>query len=207
MRYSVILKLKDDPSFRPAMIFDVGANVGQSAKDFAAVWPEAEIRSFEPILESFKTLVTMANRLPNVRAERLAFSSYPHTATMLSRGTSLVNRIIEKKTDDPVETVECSTIDGYCEKHRIDRIDFLKIDAEGHDLQVLIGAANLLRARQVEYICIESGLTPDNRAHVPFEILLHFLGGFGYRLFGLYDLEERHGKRGAAFGNAVFVRA
>jgi FkbM family methyltransferase len=38
------------------------------------------------------------------------------------------------------ETVKLSTLDDYCEKNSIDRIDFLKMDVEGHELKVLKGA-------------------------------------------------------------------
>lgn len=46
-----------------------------------------------------------------------------------------------------------NTIDDYCTKNNITRIDFLKIDTDGHDLQVLKGALGMLHT--IQYIQIE----------------------------------------------------
>ena len=40
---------------------------------------------------------------------------------------------------DNVESVRLQTLDDYCEKNEIDKIDFIKIDVEGHEYKTLAG--------------------------------------------------------------------
>jgi len=49
------------------------------------------------------------------------------------------------------------TIDQYCEKNKIDKIEFLKIDTDGYDLDVLRGAISMIK--HTKYIQIEHDIT------------------------------------------------
>src|SRR6185503_7130533 len=53
------------------------------------------------------------------------------------------------------EVVPARTIDGYCAKQGIKRIHFLKIDVEGHELEVLRGANALLQSNGIDFIQFE----------------------------------------------------
>jgi hypothetical protein len=46
------------------------------------------------------------------------------------------------------------TVDSYCE-NKIDRIDFMKIDVEGHEFEVLKGAVNMINDSRVSMIQFE----------------------------------------------------
>jgi hypothetical protein len=98
-------------------------------------------------------------------------------------------------------------IDAFSKKNKIERIDFLKIDTEGGDLDVLKGAENMLKSQKIDFVQVEAGMNPDNNHHVPFECLKSFLEKYNYYLFGIYDQvnewpsEEPHLRR----TNSVFV--
>jgi hypothetical protein len=53
------------------------------------------------------------------------------------------------------EEVELTTIDIYCRESSISAIRLLKIDAEGHDLAVIKGAAEMLRRKAIDIIQFE----------------------------------------------------
>lgn len=55
------------------------------------------------------------------------------------------------------ERVSIDTVDHYCEEKNIDFIDLLKIDVEGHELDVLDGAINMLRKKSVGKVSFEFG--------------------------------------------------
>ena len=55
------------------------------------------------------------------------------------------------------ERVSIDTVDHYCEKKNIDFIDLLKIDVEGHELDVLDGAVNIFRSKSVGKVSFEFG--------------------------------------------------
>ena len=52
------------------------------------------------------------------------------------------------------EIVQSITLDNFCKKKIIKNIDLLKIDTEGHEFEVLLGAKNLLK-KDIRYILIE----------------------------------------------------
>ena len=54
-----------------------------------------------------------------------------------------------------VENVKTVTLDNFCSKKKIKNIDLLKIDTEGHEKEVLIGAKNLMKNKKIKYILIE----------------------------------------------------
>lgn len=59
----------------------------------------------------------------------------------------------------PVKTVvPCLTLDKFAKAHEISRINFLKIDVEGHEDSVLLGAENLLKNHAIDKIQLEYGL-------------------------------------------------
>lgn len=52
-------------------------------------------------------------------------------------------------------SVEVSTVDDFCAAHGISRIDLLKIDTQGFDLEVLKGAAGALSSGVVRHVLVE----------------------------------------------------
>ena len=69
----------------------------------------------------------------------------------------------------------------------MDRIGLLKVDSEGHDLQVLIGFRKMLAATRIDLVEAEVGMNPENKRHVSFEAVKAYLERFGYRLFLIYE--------------------
>lgn len=60
---------------RISVVFDVGANVGQSACKFKLAFPGAKIYCFEPVKETFEILKRNVNCWENVKCHQLAFGS------------------------------------------------------------------------------------------------------------------------------------
>ncbi|SFR99036.1 FkbM family methyltransferase [Sphingomonas jatrophae] len=166
---------------KPAMIFDVGANIGQSSQKFARRFPSAAIHCFEPSAASAQRI--RERKLRGVEVHALALGSEAGTATLTLGADPATFRI----ADGGDEAVAVDTIDAFCATRSIQRIDFVKIDTEGHDLEVLKGAAGMLAAHRIAAVQVEAGMNPENKLHVPFEALKAYLEGHGYRLFGFYD--------------------
>jgi FkbM family methyltransferase len=52
-------------------------------------------------------------------------------------------------------TVKCPTVDLFCAERKIKKIDVLKIDTEGFDLEVLKGADAMLKRGAVSFVYLE----------------------------------------------------
>lgn len=181
------------PDFRADVIFDVGANTGQSANYFREWHKNAQIYCFEPILSTFQTLQANLKSHSNVHCFQLAFGANSGTGSMETEGRSDMFRLaatsegVSTESSTHMETVQIETLDHFCALKRLDRIDFLKIDTEGHDLAVLKGAEAMLRRRCIRFIQVEAGMHPDNTLHVPMEQLKNFLEERNFLLFGIYN--------------------
>ena len=55
------------------IIFDVGANVGQTLDKFKKLWPESIIHCFEPITEFYDTLLKNSLKYDEVSCHNFAF--------------------------------------------------------------------------------------------------------------------------------------
>lgn len=85
------------------------------------------------------------------------------------------------------EKVPIETLDSFCERNGISHIDFLKIDTEGFDLNIMLGAGGMLARHCVDLVQAEVLMNADNKYHVPFSDVRQHLESFGYRLFGIYE--------------------
>jgi FkbM family methyltransferase len=210
MRNEVLRQLaKKEPGFQPDVIFDVGANVGQSLTEFRRYYPESAIYAFEPVAASFEALQSHVEEDERANAFHLGLSRTPGELTMTANGTSAGNHVTTGARGD-VETVAVETGDAFCKAQGIESIEFLKIDTEGHDADVLIGFSDMLRAGRIEFVQVECSFSPDNTYHVAFSRLSELLYSFGYGLHDIFGLKRRRPRlgtrRGALFGDAVFVR-
>jgi len=200
------------PQFTANVVFDVGANIGQSAKGFARHFRHAQIYCFEPVSQTFAKLQRNIRGFPNIQCYNQALGNTAGTVTMSLSVHSEASAIVDGSTRTPeirglTEDVQIGTLQSFCETHRIERIDFLKIDTEGHDLKVLEGGADLLDNAQVSMIQVEAGMNPRNDLHVPFQELAEYIERCGYYLFGIYEQtsEFMKGQPQMRRSNPVFI--
>jgi FkbM family methyltransferase len=179
------------PEYRPAVIFDVGANIGSSCAAFARVFPDADIYAFEPVASVYRKLQVRVGKLPRAQAFNFALGRRPDQVRVTRKPNSTSNRVVDTPTvfdRRKTESVAMTSGEAFCAEHGIDRIGFLKIDAEGHDLEVLVGFQPLLAAGRIDLLETEVGMNRENRHHVPFEAVKSYLEPLGYHLFFIHDL-------------------
>lgn len=177
------------PDLNIRTIFDVGANEGQSIAAYRVWFPSAKIHSFEPVASTFSVLLANVND-PKVFCHNLALGSEQGSAPIkIDKNLSGMNSMLgaSQETGQLTETIKVDTLDAFCEAKKIDHIDFLKIDTEGFDLEVLRGASGMLARGQISLIEIEAGMNPFNTHHTGLEIMKAFLEELGYLLFGIYE--------------------
>jgi FkbM family methyltransferase len=128
------------------VIFDVGANVGQwSTALLAQPGHQPLLHLFEPASYSYARAVEAMGQRARVHA--LALSSEAGEAELQivkpGAGVNSLVRVDQGTGPTTTETVRVDTVDRFCHEHGIDELTLLKIDAEGHDLSVLRGAAGM----------------------------------------------------------------
>jgi FkbM family methyltransferase len=176
------------------IVFDVGANVGELSLLFSRfVQPSGKVFSFEASSATFTKLSTIccvAER-DNVEVNNIAVSDvdgvlelcvYPHG---YSGWNSLTDRPLALYGIDvkPVkrEQVRSCTLDTFCRDRGITHVDLLKIDVEGSELQVLLGARHMLEQKRIRCCAFEFGQTTFDAGNTA-AMIEKFLAEVGYRI-------------------------
>lgn len=147
------------------VFFDVGANIGEYSKDIALKFSNSLVYSFEPnyntynILkknaEAFKTIIPFNLGLSDVKKETEIFT---YSNDLNSQHASLYKDVFnELHHDENIASVkiELESIDNFCKNNNIDFIDFLKVDTEGHELDVLKGGSEMIKKGGIKIIQFE----------------------------------------------------
>jgi FkbM family methyltransferase len=179
---------------KPGMTaFDLGAHCGYFTLVMReAVGMQGEVHSFEPSPRTYRRLLTNIgrNKFANVSATEAALAAKEGTLTFHSfTGERAAYSTLGHPPfpDSKQIEVRTTTLDHYATLHSISRIDLLKMDVEGAELDVLHGAHHLLETHALKALIFEvndAWLKPRGTSSAA---LLAYLRELGYLL---YDLDE-----------------
>ncbi len=190
------------------LILDVGANDGYTAQEYRRYFPKAQIYSFEPYPETFQKLNRAVGKDHLTTPVQLALSNWQGQAPLHIYPSSATNSLLRMETEGTLlqtVNVPVTTIDQFCQEHSITHIDILKTDAQGHDLSVLKGATDMLRAKRVGMLYVEVLFTPMYEGQDEFHEIVHTLFDAGYRLYDLFECaREQSGQLN--YADALFVK-
>jgi FkbM family methyltransferase len=148
----------------PRVIFDVGANAGLWTRLAAETCPSARIHAFEIVPDTYRALATACAGLANVALNDFGLGErdgeIPVYFSPEHRGvaTCLPGFSEEFHGYSPqTTTARIRAGDAYCREQGIPRIDYLKLDVEGYEPDVLRGCRELLTAGRVPVIQFEYG--------------------------------------------------
>lgn len=180
-------------------VFDVGASIGELTLMFSRfVGANGTVHAFEPSGAGFERLaaISTAASLRNVQLNPIALAAKEGTVTLHSYGddylswTSQALRPLGSYGIDvkaiSTEEAAATTLDLYCDANSIASIDLLKVDVEGAEFQVLLGARRMLEARRVRCITFEFGQTTFDMNNDPDDIEA-YLKDLGYVLQNIVE--------------------
>ncbi len=135
------------------VVLDIGGNIGQTAMTMALkVGNSGEVYSFEPFpgtYDKFIKNMELNENISNVQALNLAMGAQADKLQMnvkhsLNSGQNSIVRT-ERANVEGLVTVVVSTIDEFFDSVPLKRVDFIKIDVEGFEFDVLKGASHTLK--------------------------------------------------------------
>lgn len=148
-----------------AIVFDVGANVGDWTRAVIAKARELGtgvcVHTFEPCRDTCDTLTR--NLRQDVASgcalvNNIAMSSAAGPRRFYSFGANAgINSLYPTSgaQEQSIEDVDTETIDAYCSRQGVPRVHLIKVDTEGHDIEVLYGAREMIEAKRVDVIQFE----------------------------------------------------
>jgi FkbM family methyltransferase len=177
--------------------FDVGANDGDTSLKALKQFPQAQIFAFEPHPDTFLGLKYATKDHSAIDPVQTALGAEAGDQVMYVYDVSLINSLVPNapysvrfggKHSSSI-SVKCTTVDLFCAERNIKKIDVLKIDTEGFDLEVLKGAAAMLKRGAISFVYFEfNDIQPDkNSAGGALAPIDEFLRRYQYRFIASYN--------------------
>ncbi|MBU1171559.1 MAG: FkbM family methyltransferase [Proteobacteria bacterium] len=192
---NIILKNRFYTLPQDAVIFDVGANIGSMSLAFSQNAPQGHVYAFEPTDYAFKKLLKNLDLNPKLKsrittakcfasnkslyAPMLMATSSWKTNHFFSKGHPVHGGITKSSGNAP-----SITLDDYCLKQAISRLDLIKIDTEGQELDVIKGAMSCIR-RFKPIIIFEAGQYIMDENGFDFKDIERVLEELNYRFYSL----------------------
>jgi len=141
---------------------DVGFNRGEWAKYISQKNHSAKIFAFDPCMDVVKEFESERERYKNIELFQMALSDEEGSLDFYDYGSlngcnSLAERDIDfgESVKPNIYKVAVATLDKWALEKNVEHIDFLKVDAEGYDLNVLEGSSQLLQKQMIDAVLFE----------------------------------------------------
>ena len=174
-------------------VFDVGANVGDWTALALSISSGLAVHCFEPSRFTYHKLLERGFP-PTVICNNFGLSSFvKETKLHVFETGSPLNSLYPRagldnlgiKSQIKEEVIQLSTVDRYCRERSLSQIDFLKLDVEGHELEVFKGMTESLSQGRVQIIQFEYGGCNID-AGVLLKDIWQFFEGFEYAFYKIY---------------------
>ena len=196
------------------VIFDIGANEGQSLVEFKEWWSESQVHCFEPQEEcwnklnskvknqNFRDVFINKYALGEIEKEEVFYS---HDITSGQSGLHKINtksidsinlqKLETKKSIENYKTtinhkrvIKVKPLNNYFKNHNIEHVDLMKIDTQGYEPEVLSGLKDYLS--KVDVIITELMFYDFYERSLSFSDIEKFLLPAGFRLFDISHISK-----------------
>lgn len=174
-------------------IVDCGSNIGMSVLFFKMLYPAAEIIAFEPDIHAFSCLQKNVeiNHFSSVKLYRKALSDREGVTDFYideKAPGSLQMSTRNERIKGQKQEIECTLLSNYIEG----TVDFLKLDIEGAEIEVIKELAKAKKLKLVKQAIIEYH-HHMNRGSDKFSEIIRILeqDNFGYQIQSRFSMSKR----------------
>jgi FkbM family methyltransferase len=137
--YAIYTRLQERP-----LVLDCGANVGLSGIWFLSRWPGARVHAFEPEPANFRFLSKNLGSRGDSVVNQAAVGREQGTVELHVAEHGAMHSVKDRSAGARTIDVPCVNLADYLRGKRIDRVDLLKLDVEGSELDVVEGLGSLI---------------------------------------------------------------
>ncbi|MBI1347041.1 FkbM family methyltransferase [bacterium] len=188
--------LKDVPE---PVVFDVGANRGETVAIIRKLLPRSQVYAFEPTPDLADALRIRFHKDSRVRIVDSAVSNCDGSADLRLRDCSLLNSLLDFHDSShsyyevrdtgstPVKTTKLTT---FCNKNCINYVHALKLDIEGAEKYAIEGSRELLNSHAVGIIYLEIHFSKTFKNQTTLGDIDTVLRQYGYEVYGIYEMNR-----------------
>lgn len=170
--------------FNPQQVIDIGAYTGEWTTEVLKIFPKANYLLVEPQESKRESLLTLTNKYSNIQYSDSLLSSILGNKVVfheMETASSVLEEHYETNAKKTIKTTQ--TLDNLLKDKNIQNPDFIKLDTQGYELEILKGSSQALS--QAEVVLMEVNLI-DIHKNCP---LLHEVINFMDRVdFIAYDI-------------------
>lgn len=200
-----------DEFLKPKMtIVDAGANIGLHSLFFSKrVGEEGKIYAFEPAKMIFRRMMEhiQNNQVTNIEGLCLALGGKQGRAEIVDNKEDTSRTFLRPSLSNSgaISTTAVETLDAFAEARGLEKIDFLKIDVEGFESEILEGALSLLTRQAIKVIQIELDERSLGRAGSEKSTVVSLLINKGYGLCHWHSSNKGFVRSTKEMYNSFFV--
>jgi FkbM family methyltransferase len=188
----------------PKVIYDVGAAQGKWACLAASIWPSAHIIGFEPNRSNEPWLEQARCTLPRFEYLQCLLGASHQILQYTEKGNQ--TSLYESSDSGLAKaTAEMLVLDELIAERRIPPPDFIKLDVQGYELEVLRGATQALST--CEALLLEVSFYREHPAMPTVDEVIQFLSNRGFRWFDVMGILRRPGNDALWQMDLYFLRA
>lgn len=162
-------------------VIDIGAHIGFYSRFFAGlVGQQGKVFAFEPDPENFKRLSANIKSFPSVKIISAAVSSVSGRLKLFRSKTLSVDQHAYPTPGRKSVTVESAALDDFVKKENV-KINFIKMDIQGFEIQALQGMKEILATHRPKLLT-EFWPWGIEQAKSPAERMIELLNTAGYSI-------------------------
>jgi FkbM family methyltransferase len=177
-----------------AVMIDVGANFGVMTVGLAQACPKGKVFAFEPthyalarlkrnlqlnpeLASRVEVINSFVSKQSDANASIIAYSSWKVDGKQTG-----AEHPVHLGTPQSAEGVPAISLDDFCSQRHLERLDYIKIDTDGHEYEVLLGAREAIN-RYRPLVLFEIGQYVMDENNTNFSLYLEFFTQSHFNLF------------------------
>lgn len=177
-----------------AIIFDIGANVGLMTLPFAQTASTGIVYAFEPTHYALKKLKRNLELNPDLSNRISIINTFISDKTTANANIKAYSswkvggedwgekHPVHLGTAKDTSGVGSITLNDFCIKNKIERLDFIKIDTDGHEFEVFKGGKDAINKLHPQII-FEIGLYVMEEKNIDFSFYSNYFESINYKIF------------------------
>jgi FkbM family methyltransferase len=176
--------------FNPAVAIDVGAYVGEWTRSFKRIFSDAQVLMIEPQASKTAELSRAKAELRNVEVRVALLGARAEASVGFCESETASSVLVEAENRRPPTThMPMTTLDAMTESGPFARPNFIKIDVQGYEIEVLRGATRTLGS--VEAVLMEVNLLRLHEGAPLFHESAEYLGKRGFQVYDICGFMRR----------------
>jgi FkbM family methyltransferase len=187
--------------FEPTFVLDIGAYEGYWTKDFLEVFPQSKVLMFEAQKSKEAKLQQLCSQLSNASFHIALLSNEDGKPLQFEENETASH--VSFSNNNSSSIVNSESVDAVLKRKNLPNPDFIKLDVQGFELEVLKGATAALH--HAEFCLLEVSFLQLDDSPLVLEVM-KFMDAAGFQAYDLLQLMRRPFDKALYQADLLFIK-